>query len=88
MLDDSDEPTGLSCDCGALFVEGSWRGRAVMRCTERGTRWALEVRTAEEGSQRFLSPRTSSGSKRTATRKTRHTVTTRPSRSCSTASRR
>jgi hypothetical protein len=56
MLDDLDEPTGWSCDCGALLVDGNWRGRAVMRCSECGARWALEVTTAEEGSQRLLSP--------------------------------
>ena len=54
FLDDLDEPTAWSCDCGALLVDSSWRGRAVMHCSDCGARWALEVRTAEYGSQRLL----------------------------------
>jgi hypothetical protein len=47
-------PSEWVCDCGEPLVDGEWRGRAIMRCSECGARWGIEVHD-RGGSQNGIS---------------------------------
>ena len=36
-----------SCDCGEQLVDDDWSGRAMIRCSQCGTRWGLEADLGE-----------------------------------------
>ena len=49
-MDKPSEP--MDCDCGAALIDPTtWRGRAIVRCEECGSRWGVEVEDAETWSQ-------------------------------------
>ncbi len=40
-----------TCDCGEALVGLDWRGAAIMRCSQCGARWRVEINSADTWSQ-------------------------------------
>jgi hypothetical protein len=40
-----------TCDCGEVLIGLDWRGAAVMRCSECGARWHIEISSGDTWSQ-------------------------------------
>ncbi|MGH9165282.1 MAG: hypothetical protein ACRDZW_07220 [Acidimicrobiales bacterium] len=44
-------PKPPTCDCGEVLAGLDWRGVAIMRCSECGARWRIEINDAKTWSQ-------------------------------------
>jgi hypothetical protein len=51
IIDALEEPSPWACDCGEPLVDGGWTGRAIIRCSVCGARWAFDVPSPQQGSQ-------------------------------------